>query len=187
MGLLADTNGKFIKDYSTLNVVKTGTAKNGGFYIDVNSNGAFDTGTDFQTFPLFDDAGSKAYYSVGLINAAVQKGIFPVSAPPHLANDTETGAWWATRDGANNITQALVNFPNLLFIVEASVEDQVQVAADHPHVFARGRTTRRGKRAGRQSRDRQQDNQLDYRHHAVAESQDEFGNAIEPRRAPLPD
>jgi hypothetical protein len=125
-----------LKYASTLNVVKNGTAVNGGFYLDLNGNGAFDTGSDFQTHPLFNEGKTRAYYSVGMAAAATQKGIFPATPPAHLAGSAETMAWWTTRDAANNIKQALVNFPNLLFIVEASAEDHVQVAADHPHVFA---------------------------------------------------
>lgn len=118
-----------------LNVVRTGPPRLGGFYWDLNGNGAFDPG-DFRSFPLALNGSNKVFDSVAMSNAAAMKGIRPSPAPAHVPTAAEAAAFWAAREASGTIPSVVAKVPGLLFTVEASVEDHVQIAADHPHVFA---------------------------------------------------
>ena len=123
---------------STLPLLKKGGAapQLGGFYWDLDKNGK-NGAADFIPSPMDSADGKLVFYSEGLANAAVAQGIFPATkVPPHLANATATALFWSQRNGAHHLAALATKLPKLLFTVEASQEDHVQVAKNHPHVFA---------------------------------------------------
>ncbi len=108
-------------------------ALTGGFFWDFNQNGQAD-GTDFAPLPVSAD--TLAYYSEGLIKAAVAKGIYPSAPPSHFVDETNTVTFWQSRNAIHHLSEVATQLPNLLFGVEASAEDHVQAASNHPHVVA---------------------------------------------------
>jgi len=109
----------------------------GGLYFDLNGNESYDVGTDFLVNPYIFDLGDgkKAYYSNRIAQEAESLELYPDPAPSHLPTAAETAAFWYSRNAENWFTQAVTNIPNLMFIVEASAQDHVQTALDHPHVL----------------------------------------------------
>lgn len=110
----------------------------GGFYFDINKNGAVDEGTDFILYPfmLKKTTGEvKAMYSERVMQYAYQNGLMPASIPTHLPTLDENHEYWYYRNGEYWLQKAVEHNPNLMFIVTAFVTDHVQTAPDHPHIL----------------------------------------------------
>ena len=105
----------------------------GGFYFDINQNGQVDQGVDFILTPqIYHD---KVYYSERVAQAAAAAHIPGGAAPAHISTLNETQNYWLYRNGENWMSSAVQKNSRLMFIVEASTEDHVQAAPDHPHVL----------------------------------------------------
>lgn len=110
----------------------------GGFYFDMNGNGAFDAEADFAPRPLLIQTagGMRAYYSLRLLRAAQEKGLFAKGRPAQIPALAEAEAYWKLHDAEPLLGEAVKNCPQTAVIVYASERDHVQIALDHPHVLA---------------------------------------------------
>jgi hypothetical protein len=107
----------------------------GSLYLDGNHNGTFEKDSDFLFSGVFR-AGPKpnVFYSPELTRAARAQNVFGAEWPAHIASVQQTQKFFAVQDGISHIHQVHKNIPDLAVIVEASTEDHIQTAADHPHV-----------------------------------------------------
>ncbi len=105
----------------------------GGVFFDVNGNLVYDHQQDFLLIPKFYR--DRAYYSQLVTLAAFMRGLYPSLRPAHLTPVEQTQAFWLYRNGENWIPAVVQAHPELLFLVEAGVQDHVQGALDHPHVL----------------------------------------------------
>ncbi len=121
----------------TLLVSKPGLPElRGGLYFDLDGSGSPEAGRDWFLTPYASkSAPVRTYYSLRNLHEAVQRGLIPPAAPPHLANVDETVNFWQWRNGFFFYTAAVIHNPGLMFIAAASDTDHVQGAADHPHVL----------------------------------------------------
>ncbi|HPN33376.1 MAG TPA: T9SS type A sorting domain-containing protein [bacterium] len=109
----------------------------GGLYFDIHRNGVIDWGADFVLRPHDLQIGGKwtVYYSNRVIGAARSMHLLPSPLPAHIADTSATRQFWSSRDGETWIAAAVQHNPQLMFLVEASEDDHVQSAPDHPHVL----------------------------------------------------
>ncbi|MBN2103236.1 T9SS type A sorting domain-containing protein [bacterium] len=109
----------------------------GGFYFDMNSNGAIDENVDYVPSPItmVSDNTLKAFYSERITNWAWNQGLFPANPPDHLTAPEACADFWEVRNGENWFDPVGMHLPDLLFMVVASEEDHAQSAIDHPHVL----------------------------------------------------
>lgn len=111
----------------------TNASYTGGFYFDNNGNNLPDETIDFIIQPSYYQ--DKAFFSVRVRTAAESAGILPATLPPHLPTLQETKQYWLYRNGENWIDEAVAGNSRLMFMVEASIQDHVQGALDHPHIL----------------------------------------------------
>lgn len=109
----------------------------GALFLDGNSNGVFDQGSDFLFSGIFlPGPPPNLYYSPMLTREARDRKVFGAQWPPHIASVKQAEKVWAIRDGVSNIPKAVKNVPDLAVIIFASVQDHVQATADHLHIRA---------------------------------------------------
>lgn len=99
---------------------------------DLNGNNALETSEDF---PLSSHTvAGKQYYSRPVTRALRAGNVFGGSWPTGVASVEEADAYWDLREAVRLYAAARAAIPGLTAMALASLEDHVQVAADHPHI-----------------------------------------------------
>lgn len=99
---------------------------------DLSGNNALETSEDF---PLSSHTvAGKQCYSRAVTRALRDGGVFGGSWPSSIATVEEADAYWGLREAVRLYPAATAAIPGVEAMVLASLEDHVQVAADHPHI-----------------------------------------------------
>lgn len=109
----------------------------GALYFDANANGRAD---EREVVPAALPAPTpgaqlRFAYPLSLVREA-QRSRLLEPWPEHLLGPGEAAEFWAVRDGAGRLLEAAAYHPDLIVMVLGTDRDHVQVAADHPHLFA---------------------------------------------------
>ncbi|MEI7803453.1 MAG: T9SS type A sorting domain-containing protein, partial [Bacteroidota bacterium] len=114
------------------------TVIKGLFYFDVNNNGIFNRGIDYDVIGKYNSPYSqKYYYSQQIVQHAYEKGYYPLlTTSNYFADSTQTKSYWNLRNGDNFINTIMPNMPNLkvLFMVRDD-SDHITSAPNHPEVL----------------------------------------------------
>ena len=110
----------------------------GGLFFDMDGDGKCASEDDYPLQPLIFDLGQgqKVWYSVRLQTEAEKRGLFGEKRPPHLPTLEENVEFWRYRDATGLVPEAVRKIPGLSVIVLANETDHVQIAPDHPHIYA---------------------------------------------------
>ncbi|MBM3853952.1 MAG: hypothetical protein FJ399_12485 [Verrucomicrobia bacterium] len=109
----------------------------GAFYFDLNRDGRFTREDDFPANCFVGDAGqgAKAWYSPRILAEAERRKLTGGSRPAHLPSLEEAREFWAWRDAAPSISEAVRHCPKLAVIVYANERDHVQADPAHTHIL----------------------------------------------------
>ena len=109
----------------------------GALYFDLNSDGRFSVQDDFPANCFVGDAGSgvKAWYSPRLVAEAEKRKLVPGTWPAHLPTAAESRDFWAWRDAAPHIPNAVRKCSNIAVILYANERDHVQADPAHTHIL----------------------------------------------------
>lgn len=112
----------------------------GLFYFDVNQNGIFNRGVDYDLIGRFDavtlGAAKKYYYSIEVIQRAYEKAIYPLANPLSYQPDLEqTIAYWHLRSTENYIDSFMIHMPNIKVLFMVRDSDHITSAPNHPEVI----------------------------------------------------
>ncbi len=113
----------------------------GQFYFDVNENGVFNKGTDYDLIGKYEaatlGATKKYYYSYQVLQMATEMGIYPPQTTyPYQATLAESKDYWYLRNTDHFIDSFMIHMPNLkvLFMVRDD-SDHITSAKNHPEVI----------------------------------------------------
>jgi hypothetical protein len=124
-------------------VAGAGAVPPGGFYLDLNHNGRFDSGdARLARFEVSNgDGPSRAVYPLMVVREAQRRGLCGPQWPAWVLDTAETEDFWAERNAAplhpgwDPMAQVAASFSGLAVMVLGGQVDHLQAAPDHPHVF----------------------------------------------------
>jgi hypothetical protein len=124
----------------------------GALFFDVDGDGGFFEQHDFPASCVVGNAGNgvRAWYSPRLVAELEKRELAGASKPAHLPTLAEAREFWAWRDGAPMVANAVSNCAGVAVIVYANERDHVQADPRHTHILvqlegfqkARGRFVR---------------------------------------------
>jgi len=116
----------------------SGPALVGSLFFDMDGDGKCESDEDYRVQGLMFDVGGgrKSWYSVRLMRAAEERGLFGDSRPAHIPTLEEAVEFWRYRDATGLVADAVRKVPDVAVIVLANETDHVQIAPDHPHIRA---------------------------------------------------
>lgn len=109
----------------------------GALFFDLNGDGRFARDQDFPANSFVGDAGGglKAWYSPRLLAAAEERRLVPAGRPAHIPTVAGSRDFWAWRDAAPAIPEAVRRCPQTAVIVYANERDHVQADPAHTHIL----------------------------------------------------
>lgn len=110
----------------------------GSLFFDMNGDAKYQADADFTLQPQVFDVGQgpKSWYSVRAIREAERRVFLNARRPAHIPKLGEAIEFWRYRDATGLIPDAVLNIPDIAVIVVAGETDHVQIAPDHPHIYA---------------------------------------------------
>lgn len=112
----------------------------GLLYFDVNENGIFNRGIDFDIIGKYEStslgAPKKYYLSYQVMQHAYEQGIFPnTSQSIYVPTLAESQEYWYLRNTDHFIDSFMVNIPNLKVLFMVREDDHITSALDHPETI----------------------------------------------------